>query len=68
MKKTKNPDNSENNRELLKLKFNKTMHNSEIADDLINKTNDDRLKETLKDKNVRRKAAANFMRREFRDK
>lgn len=67
MKQTRNPDNREDNLEKIKKTINKTMHNTEIADETIAKTDDDRLKKTLEEKNHRRKEAINVMKREFKD-
>jgi small acid-soluble spore protein (thioredoxin-like protein) len=67
MKHTHNPDNRTNDEERVKTTINKTMHNNEVADEIINKTNDSKLKETLREKNDRRKVALNDMKREIRD-
>jgi len=66
MKKTNNPNNSVDNLEKIKTKINKTEHNAEVADEIISKTTDDRLKKTLIEKNSRRKEATNVMKRELR--
>jgi hypothetical protein len=66
MKKTSNPDNSVDNLEKLKTKINKTEHNTEVAEDLISSTTDVRLKETLEEKNERRRNAINVIKREMK--
>jgi small acid-soluble spore protein (thioredoxin-like protein) len=67
MKNTHNPDNRRDNVERIQYNINKTMHNTELADDMIAKTDDDRMKKTLEEKNERRKAALNGMRKEIKD-
>jgi hypothetical protein len=66
MKKTNNPDNRVANLEKLKTKINKTEHNVEVAEEIANKATDVRLKETLEEKNDRRREAINVMRREIK--
>ena len=67
MEHTHNPDNRRNNAERIKTKINKTLHNNEVADEMINKTDDDKLKKILTEKNDRRQEALNSMKREIRD-
>jgi small acid-soluble spore protein (thioredoxin-like protein) len=67
MKNTHNPDYREGNQERVKTKINKTLHNSEIADDIITKTDDIRLKNTLIEKNSRRQDAVHKMQREIKE-
>lgn len=67
MEHTHNPDNRRNNGERIKTKINKTMHNNEIADEIIDKTDDDKLKKILTEKNDRRQEALNSMKKEIRD-
>ena len=64
MKQTHNPD-YRGDSERVKTKINKTMHNSEVADEIISKTDDVRLKETLKEKNSRRQDAVKKMKEEI---
>ena len=65
MKKTKNPDYSQGNQERVKTKINKTMHNAEVANEILEKTNDDLLKARLIEKNSRRQDAVNKMKEEI---
>jgi len=65
MEHTKNPDYSKENQERVKTKINKTMHNNEVADEIIGKTDDDRLKNSLLEKNSRRQDAINKMKKEI---
>lgn len=67
MEHTHNPDYRQGNQERVKTKINKTMHNSEVADEIINKTDDVRLKENLTEKNSRRRDAVNKMKEEIKD-
>lgn len=65
MKITKNPDYQQGNEERVKTKINKTMHNTEVANEIINKTDNVRLKETLIEKNSRRQDAVQKMKKEI---
>ncbi len=67
MKKTHNPDYRNDILEDTKKKINNTMHNTEIADEIISKTNNVRLKNTLREKNQRRKSALNGLREDIKD-
>lgn len=67
MKQTHNPDNRTNEEERVKTKINKTMHNAEVADEIIGKTDDDKLKNTLEEKNSRRQDAVNKMKKEIKE-
>lgn len=67
MKKTHNPDYRERNDERVKTKMNKTSHNFEVADEIINKTDDDMLKKNLVEKNERREDALAKMRKEIKE-
>jgi len=66
MEHTHNPDYRQDS-ERVKTKINKTMHNSEVADEIINKTEDIRLKNTLIEKNARRQDAVHKMKREIKE-
>lgn len=68
MKHTHNPDNRTENQEILKTKINNTRHNYEVADEIIDRTNNDRLKNTLKEKNARRDKALNSFELEKKSK
>ena len=67
MKQTKNPDYSQGNQERIKTKINKTIHNSEVANEILEKTNDDLLKARLIEKNSRRQDAVNKMKEEIKE-
>ena len=67
MKHTHNPDNRTDNVEKIQKNINNTMHNNELADEMIAKSDDDKLKKTLTEKNDRRKDALNGMRKEIKD-
>lgn len=67
MEHTHNPDYRRSEDERVKTKINKTLHNAEVADEIIKKTDDDRLKNTLKEKNSRRQDAVNKMREEIKE-
>lgn len=68
MKHTHNPDNRAENLEILKNKINNTRHNYEVADEIIDRTNNDRLKNTLKEKNAQRDKALNSFEQELKGK
>lgn len=68
MKHTHNPDNRAENLEILKNKINNTRHNYEVADEIIDRTNNDRLKNTLKEKNALRDKALNSFEQELKGK
>ena len=67
MDKTYNPDYRAENEERIKKVINKTMHKLEIADEIHDKTTDDKLKQTLREKNDRRKVALTGMRKDIRE-
>lgn len=67
MKHTHNPDYRQGNQERVKTKINKTMHNSEVANEILEKTNDDLLKARLIEKNSRRQDAVNKMKEEIKE-
>jgi small acid-soluble spore protein (thioredoxin-like protein) len=67
MKHTHNPDDRRDNVEKIQRNINNTMHNSELAREMIAKSDDDKEKKTLQDKNDRRKAALTGMREEIKD-
>lgn len=66
MEKTSNPNNQVDNLEKLKTKINKTEHNVEVAEEIANKATDVRLKETLEEKNERRREAIRVLKREMK--
>lgn len=62
-----NPDNRSDNVEKLQKHINHTIHNMELADELIDKTSDAKAREDLKEKNERREDALEGFRKEIRD-
>lgn len=66
MKKNK-PDDRRDNVERIQKNINMTIHNIELADEMIAKTNDEKMKKDLKEKNKRRIDALDGMREEIRD-
>ena len=62
-----NPDNREDNVENIQRNINYTIENMRRADELIEKTSDEKLKSSLKGKNSRRRAALVGMRKEIQD-
>lgn len=61
------PDNRKNNVERIQRNIDLTIHNMELADELIAKTSDKKMKKTLTEKNERRRQALDGMRSEIRD-
>lgn len=62
-----NPDNQEDNVERIQKNIDMTIHNIEAAEEMISKTPDNKMKQTLTDKNERRQQALDGMRSEIRD-
>ena len=67
MKHTHNPDDRRDNVEKIQRNINNTLHNTELADEMLAKTDDDKVKKALQDKNDRRKQALTGMKREIKD-
>ncbi|MPW25094.1 small acid-soluble spore protein Tlp [Alkalibaculum sp. M08DMB] len=61
------PDDRRDNVDKIEYNIGKTIQNIELAEDVIEVTDDYKTKETLKAKNSRRKEALNGMREEIRD-
>lgn len=61
------PDDRSDNVEKIKKNIDWTLHNMELADELILKTSDENLKEALKAKNERRRESLRQMRHEIKD-
>ena len=61
------PDNRRDNAERIQNHIDNTMHNIELANDMISSTSDEKLKTDLQDKNERRADAIDSFRDEFRD-
>jgi small acid-soluble spore protein (thioredoxin-like protein) len=62
-----NPDNREDNVERIQHNIDMTIHNMEAAEEMISKTPDKNMKETLTGKNERRRQALDGMRSEIKD-
>lgn len=62
-----NPDNREDNVEKIQKNIDMTIHNMEAAEDMIAETPDENMKESLSEKNERRRQALDGMRSEIRD-
>ena len=62
-----NPDNREDNVERIQHNINRTIHNMEAAEEMIARTPDENMKETLMEKNERRRDALDGMRSEIKD-
>lgn len=61
------PDNRCDNVDKIQFNINHTIRNMEAADELIEKTDDRKMKRDLEEKNDRRRASLNGMREEIRD-
>lgn len=61
------PDDRSDNVDKIQFNINHTIRNMEAADELIEKTDDIKMKKDLEEKNDRRRTALNGMREEIRD-
>ncbi len=61
------PDDRRDNVKKIQYNIGKTIQNMELADEMIEKTDDENTKKTLSEKNDRRKEALKGMREEIRD-
>ncbi len=61
------PDDRSDNVDKIQFNINHTIRNMEAADELIEKTDDIKMKKDLEEKNDRRRTALNGMRDEIRD-
>jgi small acid-soluble spore protein (thioredoxin-like protein) len=61
------PDDRRDNVDKIQYNINKTIQNMELADEVIHKSDDEKLKRDLKEKNKRREDALEGMRDEIRD-
>jgi len=61
------PDDRTDNVDRIQYNIDRTILNCELADEMIEKTDDPKMKETLEEKNERRESALNNMREEIRD-
>lgn len=61
------PDDRSDNVEKIQYNIGKTIQNIELAEDMIAKTDDENTKNTLEEKNDRRREALKGMREEIKD-
>lgn len=61
------PDNRKDNVDHIQYNINKTIQNIELAEDMIEKTDDKKMAKTLEEKNERRRDALHGMRKEIKD-
>lgn len=61
------PDDRRDNVERIQYNIDRTILNCELADEMIAKTDDPKMKDTLEEKNERREEALDAMRKEIRD-
>ncbi|KYN77893.1 small acid-soluble spore protein Tlp [Clostridium sporogenes] len=61
------PDDRRDNVDKIQYNITKTIQNCELADEMIAKTDDEKMKETLIEKNKRRREALDGMREEIKD-
>lgn len=63
----KKPDDRSDNVDKIQHNIDFTIHNMELADEMIAKTSDEKMKKELTQKNDRREQALNGLRHEIRD-
>ncbi len=61
------PDDRSDNVEKIQRNINHTIQNIELANEMIDKVDNQKTRQELKDKNEKREAALNGMREEIRD-
>ena len=61
------PDDRLDNVDKIQYNIDKTIKNCELANEMISKTDDQEMKQTLTDKNERREEALNAMKKEIKD-
>ncbi len=61
------PDDRSDNVEKLQKNIDRTIRNMELAEEMISKTSDDKMKKDLEAKNRRREQALDGLRREIKD-
>ncbi|EJO5349365.1 small acid-soluble spore protein Tlp [Clostridium botulinum] len=61
------PDDRRDNVDRIQYNITKSIQNCELADEMIAKTDDDKMREELKEKNERRREALKGMREEIKD-
>ncbi|WP_024613824.1 small acid-soluble spore protein Tlp [Clostridium sp. Ade.TY] len=62
-----NPDNRKDNVEKIQCNISNTIKNIHLANEMIEVTDDDNMKQTLKEKNCRREEALKGMREEIKE-
>ena len=62
-----NPDDRRDNVDNIQKNINMTIKNIELADEMIAKTDDEKMKANLSEKNKRREQALDGMKREIKD-
>jgi len=62
-----NPDDRRDNVRRIQRNINHTIRNMEAADEMMSKTSDPRLKRALEEKNERRRASLESLRKEIKD-
>lgn len=62
-----NPDDRDDNAERIQRNIDMTIHNIEAAEEMIEKTSDEKMKKALMEKNERRRQALDGMRSEIRE-
>ena len=67
MKNKPKPDDRRDNVDKIQYNISKTIQNIELAEEMIAKTDDEKMKKTLEEKNERRREALESMRKEIRD-
>lgn len=67
LKLKRKPDDRSDNVERIQRNINNTMRNIRAADEMINNTSDDKMREELIEKNERRQDALEGLRREIKD-
>lgn len=61
------PDDRRDNVDRIQFNIDKTIQNTELAEEMIAKTDDEKMKKTLEEKNERRRDALESMRSEIKD-
>jgi small acid-soluble spore protein (thioredoxin-like protein) len=61
------PDDRRDNVDRIQYNIDKTIQNSRLADDMIEITDDEKTKDALREKNERREASLESMRKEIKD-
>ena len=61
------PDDRSDNVDKIQYNIDKTIQNTRLANEMIEKTDDEKMKNTLTEKNERREASLDSMRKEIKD-